>query len=264
MNNLVDDVVQTFISSDSLLRPWLAANGGELAPWVDVSVTDDGTAVTVGGVQISIQETYNKPVDFSILASEDGQNWTTCRQLKGYDWGETTSRLFTFAPVAASKLRIQVRDLDGQQEGLPLYFRLTELEAYAPTDFIDIGRVIYVQVSSSETCTPSGIAALHDNSDKTYAAEHAINGMYYDNLEHLGYAVPESFGLKNFKNTADIEINILRWWQHRIFRNSGVSADGTEIYLDTDWLTSLQSTAYSDRITWIENADEFIDQPGEW
>lgn len=64
-------------------------------------------------------------------------------------------------------------------------------------------------------------------------AEHAINGMYYDNLEHLGYAVPESFGLKNFKNTADIEINILRWWQHRIFRNSGVSADGTEIYLDT-------------------------------
>lgn len=264
LNNLVDDDVQTFISSDSLLRPWLAANGGELAPWVDVSVTDDGTAVTVGGVQISIQETYNKPVDFSILASEDGQNWTTCRQLKGYDWGETTSRLFTFAPVSASKLRIQVRDLDGQQEGLPLYFRLTELEAYAPTDFIDIGRVIYVQVSSSETCTPSGIAALHDNSDKTYAAEHAINGMYYDNLEHLGYAVPESFGLKNFKNTADIEINILRWWQHRIFRNSGVSADGTEIYLDTDWLTSLQSTAYSDRITWIENAYEFIDQPGEW
>ena len=124
--------------------------------------------------------------------------------------------------------------------------------------------MIYVQVSSSETCTPSGIAALHDNSDKTYAAEHAINGMYYDNLEHLGYAVPESFGLKNFKNTADIEINILRWWQHRIFRNSGVSADGTEIYLDTDWLTSLQSTAYSDRITWIENAYEFIDQPGEW
>ena len=184
--------------------------------------------------------------------------------MKGYDWGETTSRLFTFAPVSASKLRIQVRDLDGQQEGLPLYFRLTELEAYAPTDFIDIGRVIYVQVSSSETCTPSGIAALHDNSDKTYAAEHAINGMYYDNLEHLGYAVPESFGLKNFKNTADIEINILRWWQHRIFRNSGVSADGTEIYLDTDWLTSLQSTAYSDRITWIENAYEFIDQPGEW
>ena len=264
LNNLVDDDVQTFISSDSLLRPWLAANGGELAPWVDVSVTDDGTAVMVGGVQISIQETYNKPVDFSILASEDGQNWTTCRQLKGYDWGETTSRLFTFAPVSASKLRIQVRDLDGQQEGLPLYFRLTELEAYAPTDFIDIGRVIYVQVSSSETCTPSGIAALHDNSDKTYAAEHAINGMYYDNLEHLGYAVPESFGLKNFKNTADIEINILRWWQHRIFRNSGVSADGTEIYLDTDWLTSLQSTAYSDRITWIENAYEFIDQPGEW
>ena len=264
LNNLVDDDVQTFISSDSLLRPWLAANGGELAPWVDVSVTDDGTAVTVGGVQISIQETYNKPVDFSILSSEDGQNWTTCRQLKGYDWGETTSRLFTFAPVSASKLRIQVRDLDGQQEGLPLYFRLTELEAYAPTDFIDIGRVIYVQVSSSETCTPSGIAALHDNSDKTYAAEHAINGMYYDNLEHLGYAVPESFGLKNFKNTADIEINILRWWQHRIFRNSGVSADGTEIYLDTDWLTSLQSTAYSDRITWIENAYEFIDQPGEW
>ena len=264
LNNLVDDDVQTFISSDSLLRPWLAANGGELAPWVDVSVTDDGTAVTVGGVQISIQETYNKPVDFSILASEDGQNWTTCRQLKGYDWGETTSRLFTFAPVSASKLRIQVRDLDRQQEGLPLYFRLTELEAYAPTDFIDIGRVIYVQVSSSETCTPSGIAALHDNSDKTYAAEHAINGMYYDNLEHLGYAVPESFGLKNFKNTADIEINILRWWQHRIFRNSGVSADGTEIYLDTDWLTSLQSTAYSDRITWIENAYEFIDQPGEW
>ena len=264
LNNLVDDDVQTFISSDSLLRPWLAANGGELAPWVDVSVTDDGTAVMVGGVQISIQETYNKPVDFSILASEDGQNWTTCRQLKGYDWGETTSRLFTFAPVSASKLRIQVRDLDGQQEGLPLYFRLTELEAYAPTDFIDIARVIYVQVSSSETCTPSGIAALHDNSDKTYAAEHAINGMYYDNLEHLGYAVPESFGLKNFKNTADIEINILRWWQHRIFRNSGVSADGTEIYLDTDWLTSLQSTAYSDRITWIENAYEFIDQPGEW
>ena len=264
LNNLVDDDVQTFISSDSLLRPWLAANGGELAPWVDVSVTDDGTAVMVGGVQISIQETYNKPVDFSILASEDGQNWTTCRQLKGYDWGETTSRLFTFAPVSASKLRIQVRDLDGQQEGLPLYFRLTELEAYAPTDFIDIGRVIYVQVSSSETCTPSGIAALHDNSDKTYAAEHAINGMYYDNLEHLGYAVPESFGLKNFKNTADIEINILRWWQHRIFRNSGVSADGTEIYLDTDWLTSLQSTAYSDHITWIENAYEFIDQPGEW
>lgn len=120
--------------------------------------------------------------------------------MKGYDWGETTSRLFTFAPVSASKLRIQVRDLDGQQEGLPLYFRLTELEAYAPTDFIDIGRVIYVQVSSSETCTPSGIAALHDNSDKTYAAEHAINGMYYDNLEHLGYAVPESFGLKTLKH----------------------------------------------------------------
>ena len=79
-----------------------------------------------------------------------------------------------------------------------------------------------------------------------------------------GYAVPEEFGLASFRHPEDIEINIIRWWYHRILKTEGISPDGGMIYFDSSRLSALQGDTFADRITWLENAYEFIDQPGEW
>ena len=182
--------------------------------------------------------------------------------------------LFTFRPTEAKKVRLRTTKLangvempgTGSKDGKEYALHIAEFAAYAPaaSGSAPDGRVIYVKAGGTASYAPAAIEALHDNTDRTYAAEQAINGMRYENLDRWAYSVPEGFGLNTFKNTEDLEINILRWWYHRIIRNSGVSADGTTIYLDKDWLTFYQDSSFADRITWLENAYEFIDQPGEW
>lgn len=278
-NNLLDNDLSTTISTGGYWEEWLVAGGGGIAPWISMNVSKNGESVDVTAVRLAV-DTFNQPVSFTIETTEDETsentgNWTVVYEVTDYDWSNSRDAVFTFQAQAARKVRLRVTKIanavefadSGDRAGKATYrLRVAEFAAYAPSSVgaRPSGRTIYVAANEGEKYAPVGISALHDNSDYTYAADQAINGMPFENLERYGYDVPESFNLKNFRNTSDMEIQIIRWWYHRILKNGGVSADGTKLYLDAEWLTSYQNSSYADRISWLENAYEFIDQPGEW
>ena len=263
--NLFDGSSATFLSTGGFLAAWMKGNGGPWTIILQVKLAD--TAVKVGAVKMTPRDTgVGRPTDFTVQTSTDGETWQTATALTGYDWSAENAGFITFKSVPATQIRFLVENTENP-EGTDSFLQLAELAAYpgaAAASSEPSGQIVYVTAGEAEKYPAAGISALHDNSDYTYAADQAINGMAWENIERCGYDAPESFGLKNFKNTDDMEVQILRWWYHRILKISSVSADGTKVYLDEDWLWRYQDASYADRITWLENAYEFIDQPGEW
>ena len=272
--NLFDGDPSTVVTTGGYYLDWIE---GGVYPWLSTNVSKNGQSVKVAAVSVTV-DTFDQPEDFTIEISQaddpGNTEWTVVHSETGYDWSESRTAVFTFRPTEAKKVRLHTTKLangvempgTGSKDGKEYALHIAEFAAYAPaaSGSAPDGRVIYVKAGGTASYAPAAIEARHDNTDRTYAAEQAINGMRYENLDRWAYSVPEGFGLNTFKNTDDLEINILRWWYHRIIRNSGVSADGTTIYLDKDWLTFYQDSSFADRITWLENAYEFIDQPGEW
>lgn len=263
--NLFDGSSATFLSTGGLLGDWMKGNGGPLTIILQVKLAD--AAVKVGGVKMTPRDNgVGRPTDFTIQTSTDGETWKTVQTLTDYDWSAENAGFITFKSTSATQLRFLIEKTENP-EGTDYFFQISGLAAYpgaASAASEPSGSLIYVTQGGAEKYTAADVTALHDNSDYTYAADQAINGLTWENIERYGYDVPESFGLKDFKNTDDMEIQILRWWYHRIIKNSGVSEDGTKLYLDEDWLTTYQDSSFADRITWLENAYEFIDQTGEW
>ncbi|MBO5070832.1 MAG: discoidin domain-containing protein, partial [Roseburia sp.] len=278
-DNLTAGTFSTFYTSEAVA----------IATALDAPVTVDlGSVQAVGGVRLYPRSgNLHYVKDMRVEVSTDGNNYTTVLDLQNIIAPDGDCQFFCFPEaVDARYVRIVPTEIQNGEEnavdGVTYYrLQLMALEVAPATQISDepvdsqetlidrnpIPEGIITQAGATkqgETYHIDAITAKNDNVSHDYNAEKAIDGLKFSQVQHLGYIVPESYNLEKVGNIEDVEINVLRWWYHRILKVDSVSEDGTEVYFADFTLSNAQSDNFSDRISWLENAYEFIDQPGEW
>lgn len=123
---------------------------------------------------------------------------------------------------------------------------------------VDAGRRLY------RAPAPAGLATRHLFVDGVRArrARGATNPAGFTETA-TGYRAPDA-SMASWRNPSDIEVVSLRYW--KCFRCSVASIAGAAIAMDEPCWTAAQPHAGFDMglPTWIENAYELVDVPGEW
>lgn len=289
MSNLTDGNKGTFISAKGVRDGWLSGEtGGSMTQSLTVDLTDaKGNPTSISAVEFSVPadsagKPYGEPTNFEIQVSVQEGKWKTIANESAYDWGGKTTAIFSFEPMQVNEIRILVKDLGTKTPGsaTDYHLRFTEFAAYMSKEEAAAPEI--EEEKSYGNPVPSNIqmeggfamnvayrdivsiSALNDNTSASYNALKAIDGHYYNWINHIGYSLPESYDFEQVGNVDDVELHIIRNWYHRILPLGSVSADGTEVYFDDAVVSQVQGSTWSDRITWVENAYEFIDEAGEW
>ena len=271
-NNVVDGNLTNGTGSKGLQYHWLRGCGGGLAPAVIVNTTKaDGSPSMINTIELVVREDglcapYHYTVD--VVTSPDSDNWTTIYEVKEANWAKSNVATIKVPQIEIYKLRIYCYMLTPQDEDVPVEewtgarwtsLDINELSVYNifdNTNPYDLG----VSTQGEDATKPIDsykvhkIEAKNDNPENTYNANKAIDGTVAPQNEY-GWLVPESYELAKYGNLEDIEIHVLNLWYHHMFKVTGGSGDGTELYGDTGtgWMP-----------TWAANHYAFIDCVGEW
>lgn len=280
LSNLMDGNKETFISSAGFRDGWLAADGGTLRPYLVVDLSSSENPAKVTAIEISGCKDNCQAKDFKIQISSSCDSteyeWTTVASETDYDWSANpTYRVEFEEPQNVCEIRVEAIRLQGKINDTDYQFRLTEMAVYGtaaqgddgdltPDPTLPDATIIFCGKSAEDAeYTVKHIEAKNENPDATYNSKKLTDGYLYDEKLHYGYNIPQEDAI-SLTRPQDLEINVLRWWYHRILKVSGMSDDGTEVYFDDSVLSMVQQDSFADNITWLENAYEFIDTVGEW
>ena len=224
---------------------------------------DLGESRSVGGIRLYPRGgNWHYVKAMQVEVSEDDVNYTTVLNVQNVVSPEGACQFFVFSEAINTRyVRIVPTEIQNGENG-QYRFQLRALEvAPASQEGKDnpIPEDIISQAGSSSSRVSydiKSITVLNDNSDHKNKANKAIDGFVYSDKTSVGFVVPESYNLQTFANIEDLEVHIRYWWYHKIYKVSGASEDGTEIYY-TEPKGAL-------RPAWIENAYALIDQAGEW
>lgn len=267
-SNLFDGNTETFITTMSYLMGWLQGyedTADTLTPVLVINTSENGNPSLINTVELSARSTLEcTPTHFDIqYTAANDENWITLASVQGETWTSSISKTITFAPVEAYKLRVVVYLLTPEGTVTEVTsttntrFQLSELAvSYVPTVENIIPTNIITQGSATipgETHSIQSISVLHDNPEATYNANKLIDGYTVPTTDN-GWEIPASWDFSNITSPTDVEVHVLNLWYHSIIMVTGVSSSGTEVY----------ASANGRRPTWLANAYEFIDNPGEW
>lgn len=244
----------------------------------DAKVTIDlGAPQEVGGVRL--YPVYNSqfinihfPEEIIIQTSLNGVDYEDALKLSQIPESNGAAQEFIFEqPVESQYIRIIPQKIRNGEfyEGETYYgFQLVEAEVLPAATGATLP-------APAGIITPAGARLM----DKNYSFNQAVtassstgnagNGpikltdnVLYNKADKSGFIVPASYRLQDWHNVDNLEVHILRDWYHNMIRAERVSADGANLVLDPIYWS--RTTAGGDRPTWIENAYELLDQPGEW
>lgn len=266
--NLFDGNKDNYSSTNGQQYQWLPPIGGNYpAILLDVSKSNNGLPVNINAIELTVREDgrcapYNYMIQVTTSATED--NWITIAEETAKDWSNSNEQLYRFPNLEIYKLRV-VADLLTPETNIPedqwngrttTYMRINELSLFNINDPTNpVADNLCTQgddASGTLTYEVALIEAKNDNSDNVYNANKAIDG-YIDPVNENGFVVPEKYNFKNLWHPENVEMHTLYLWYHNMQHFTGVSGDGTEIYLETGLMP-----------TWIANDYLFIDSVGEW
>jgi len=183
----------------------------------------------------------NFPVDFTIEGSTDGATYSVLTTVTNQANPQGAAQDYTFGAASVRYLKLNVTKL-----GTPVS---NEQGAH------------YLQLSELEVRGENGVnLALHKNvtvgssnlDDLYWGKEKLTDGI---KTAEVAYEMPDAT-MSNWKNINDIEIAIMRNWQ--IDRALIKSIDGPYVTMERN------TASQNEKPTWIENAYELLDTPGEW
>ena len=265
---LFDGNKDTYSSTNGQQYQWMPPIGGNYPALVlDVSKSNNGNPVSINAIELTISEDgrcapYNYTIQVTTSATED--NWTTITEEVAKDWSIKREQLYKFASMEIYKMRI-VADFTTPESNIPLencygsvtsYMRIYELTLYNINDPTNpVADNLCTQgenASGDQTYDVMYIDAKNDNEDNQYNANKAIDG-YIDPVNENGFVVPEKYNFDELWHPEYVEMHTLYLWYHNMQHFTGVSGDGTEIYLETGLMP-----------TYLANDYLFIDSVGEW
>jgi len=265
---MFDGDKDTYSATRGQQYQWLPPVGGN-SPVIllDASKTNNGNPVNINAIELTIREDgrcapYNYVIQ--VTTEKDVDNWITIADETEKDWTTKREELYKFSPLDVYKVRV-VADMLTPEANI-------SIEECAPsvTTYMHISELTLLNISdptnpvADNLCTQgenaSGnqeyhielVEALNDNDENTYNANKAADG-YIDPANEIGFVVPEKYNFDELRNPANVEMHTLYLWYHSMYHFTGVSGDGTEIYLETGLMP-----------TWIANDYQFIDSVGEW
>lgn len=247
---------------------WLPPVGGNFPViLLDASKTNNGNPVNINAIELTIREDgrcapYNYVIQ--VTTEKDVDNWITIADETEKDWTTKREELYKFSNLDVYKVRV-VADMLTPQANI-------SIEECAPSvvTYMHISELTLLNINdptnpvADNLCTQgedaSGnqeyhielVEALNDNDENMYNANKAADG-YIDPANEIGFVVPEKYNFDELRNPANVEMHTLYLWYHNMQHFTGVSGDGTEIYLETGLMP-----------TWIANDYQFIDSVGEW
>ncbi len=265
---LFDGNKSTYSSTNGQQYQWMPPIGGNYPALVlDVSKSNNGNPVNINAIELTISEDgrcapYNYTIQVTTSATED--NWTTITEEVAKDWSIKREQLYKFPALEIYKMRI-VADFTTPESNIPLencygsvtsYMRIYELTLYNINDPTNpVADNLCTQgenASGDQSYAVKMIEAANNNDDNQYNANKAIDG-YIDPVNENGFVVPEKYNFDELWHPEHVEMHTLYLWYHNVEHFTGVSGDGTEIYLETGLMP-----------TWVANDYLFIDSVGEW
>jgi len=267
-NPMFDGNESTYGGAGAQQYQWIPPVGGNVpAIVVDAAKTNGGNPVNINAIELVVRDDgRNAPYDYVIevntSATED--NWITIANETEKDWSVENSKTYKFSAMEIYKVRI-VATFTTPDANIPLEncygsvytsLQIAELSLYNindPTNPVPEGLCTQGdKASGDQTYKIDRAEALNDNEENRYNANKAIDG-YIDPAEQIGFIVPEKYSFDELMNPENVEMNTLYLWYHNMQHFTGISGDGTEIYLETSLMP-----------TWIANDYLFIDSVGEW
>lgn len=181
------------------------------------------------------------PVDFTLEGSTDGINYTDLTTVANQANPQGIAQEYTFSPANVRYVKLNATKLGapaGDESGV-YRLQLAEMEVRGNTA---ANLAIHKEVSASS----SSLDNLFWGKDKL------TDGI---TSAAVAYVMPNT-DMADWKNISDIEVAIMRNWQ--IDRALIASIDGSNVTMQRN------AAAQNEKPTWIENAYELLDQPGEW
>ncbi len=266
---LFDGNKENYSSTNGQQYNWMPDGGGGNHPAIllDVSKSNNGLPVNINAIELTVREDgrcapYDYMIQVTTSATED--NWITITEESAKDWAISNEAMYRFPNLEIYKLRLVATNLT-PQTNIPMdsatgvlvtYMHVAELAVYNISDPTNpVADDLCTQgedASGDMTHEVALIEAKHDNPDNVYNANKAIDG-YLDPIKENGFIVPEKYDFKNLWHPEHVEMHTLYLWYHNVLHFTGVSGDGTEIFLETGLMP-----------TWVANDYLFIDSVGEW
>lgn len=234
---------------------------------LDLAKTNGGAPVNINAIELVVREDgRNAPYDYiiQVTTEKDADNWITLAEETAKDWTIGNEELYKFSALEIYKLRV-VSTFTTPNANIPLencygsvytsmqIAELTLMNINDPTN--PVADNLCTQgdkASGNQEYDIKAVDAKNDNTDNVYNANKAIDG-YIDPVNENGFVVPEKYGFKDLWYPQHVEMHTLYLWYHNMEHFTGISGDGTEIYLETGLMP-----------TWIANDYLFIDSVGEW
>lgn len=269
-DNAIDGDPTTSAVTGGQQYHWMSGNGGSNTPALVVSTTNaEGAPSMINTIELTVQaDGINAPYTYSIdvVTSPDSDNWTTIYEADGATWTDSKTLKIVFPEIEAYKLRVYVHMTTSDapvEEWIGTgwtQLAINELAVFNVSDNTNPYSLSLCtqgeHASDAATYKVNRIEAKNDNPENMYNARKAIDGTIAPESQY-GWLVPESYELGKYGNMEDIEIHVLYLWYHHIYKVSGGSGDGTELYGDDGNGTHFMPT-------WVSNHYAFIDCVGEW
>ncbi|MBQ8768513.1 MAG: discoidin domain-containing protein [Oscillospiraceae bacterium] len=234
---------------------------------LDASASNGGNPVNINAIELVVREDgrcapYTYVIQVTTSATED--NWITIADETEKDWSLSNEELYKFGAMEVYKVRVVAEQMtpeanvsiDDCAPSVTTYMQIAELTLLNINDPTNpVADNLFTQgetASGTQEYEITSVTALNDNTDFVYNANKAADG-YIDPVNENGFYVPEKYNFDELWHPEYVEMHTLYLWYHNVQHFTGMSGDGTEIYLETSLMP-----------TWIANDYMFIDSVGEW
>ena len=265
---MFDGNEETYSSTRGQQYQWIPPVGGNSSViLLDASSSNGGNPVNINAIELVVREDgrcapYNYVVQ--VTTEKDVDNWITIANETEKDWTIGNDEMYKFPSMEVYKVRV-VADFMTPESNIPIencygsvttYMQIAELSLMNINDPTNpVADNLCTQgenASGNQEYHIELVEALNDNDENMYNANKAADG-YIDPANEIGFVVPEKYNFDELWNAGNVEMHTLYLWYHSMYHFTGISGDGTEIYLETGLMP-----------TWIANDYLFIDSVGEW
>ncbi len=234
---------------------------------LDASASNGGNPVNINAIELVVREDGRcAPFTYviQVTTEKDVDNWITIADETEKDWSISNEELYKFSTLEVYKVRVVAEQMTPETN--------ISIEECAPsvTTYMQIAELSLLNINdptnpvADNLCTQgtkasgnleydiTSVTAKNDNTDFVYNANKAADG-YIDPVNENGFYVPTKYNFDELWHPEYVEMHTLYLWYHNVQHFTGVSGDGTEIYLETGLMP-----------TWVANDYLFIDSVGEW
>ncbi|MBQ9929344.1 MAG: discoidin domain-containing protein [Oscillospiraceae bacterium] len=265
---IFDGNEETYGGAGAQQYQWIPPVGGNVPTLlVDPSLSNGGNPVLINAIELVVREDgRNAPYDYviEVNTSATGDNWVTIAEEVEKDWSIGNKVTYRFPTMEIYQVRV-VSTFTTPDANIPLencygsvytslqLAELSLLNINDPTNPVADNLCTQgTKASGNLEYNITSVTAKNDNTDFVYNANKAADG-YIDPVNENGFYVPAKYNFDELWHPEYVEMHTLYLWYHNVQHFTGVSGDGTEIYLETGLMP-----------TWVANDYLFIDSVGEW